>query len=135
MVDMHVIYLIPLGCVWMATFGFGFEFEIYWFKMPWFEIFFILKFFVWVFLNNEGFEIHLWNFIVWIPKFGFVFRFKINKIYFLIIIFLILLHFNFKIHEVILIVQLTRWWLNIFSHSQLKKLSCQLLTTKMFYIN
>ena len=79
----------------------------------------------------------IWNFIVWIPKFrsGFGFRFKINKIYFLIIIFLIFLHFNFKIHEVILIVQLTRWWLNIFSHSQLKKLSCQLLTTKMFYIN
>ena len=30
----------------------------------------------------------IWNFILWIPKFGFGFGFKINKIYFLIIIFL-----------------------------------------------
>ena len=29
---------IILGCVWMATFGFGFGFEIHWFEIPWFEI-------------------------------------------------------------------------------------------------
>ena len=34
-----VWFILPLGCVWMATFEFGFEFEIHWFKMPWFEIF------------------------------------------------------------------------------------------------